>query len=170
MRLFIALWPEAPVRHCLATLGEALAERASGKPVPAEKIHLTLCFLGEVGDSRLGDVREAAASVRAPRFELSLDEVGSFREARVAWAGSSQAPKALRDFQNALGTALRLRAFALENRPFAVHVTLVRRIAGAVARSPIAAVKWRPREYALVCSERVTGGYRVLETWTLNEG
>jgi 2'-5' RNA ligase len=168
MRLFLALWPGEALRAALAEVGESLAELASGKPVPAEKIHLTLCFLGEVAGDGLDRVRDAAAGVRAPRFELALDEVGSFRKARVAWAGSSRVPAALAALQSGLDAALRLRGFALEDRPFAAHVTLARKIAGAVPHAPMPALEWRPHDYALVRSHPGTGRYEVMETWPLD--
>jgi 2'-5' RNA ligase len=170
MRLFLALWPGDEVRLALAHVAESLAQLASGKAVPAEKIHLTLCFLGEVADSRVDDIREAGQSVRAPRFELVMDQVGSFRKARVAWAGSSAAPPGLAQLQSALDSALRLRDFRLEDRPFAAHVTLARKIERAVALSPMLAIGWRPREFALVHSQTGSGRYEVLETWPLERG
>jgi 2'-5' RNA ligase len=170
MRLFLALWPGDAVRRALAEVAESLAELASGKAVPAEKIHLTLCFLGEIADSRVGAVREAGLSVRAPRFELVIDHVGSFRKARVAWAGSSSVPPALTELQSALDSALRLRDFRLEDRPFAPHVTLARKIERPVPRAPMPAIRWRPPGLALVHSQAGTGRYEVLETWPLDRG
>jgi RNA 2',3'-cyclic 3'-phosphodiesterase len=170
MRLFFALWPGERVRASLAHVAGALASLADGKPVSGAKIHLTLAFLGEIESERLVAVRDAARQARASRFELVLDEAGSFRKAGVAWAGPSHVPAALADLQSSLDLALRARGFALEDRPFAAHVTLTRKISTVVPRAPMPAIRWRPRDFALVRSQTGTGRYAVMETWPLERG
>ena len=170
MRLFLALWPGERVRASFAQVAGSLASATRAKAVPAEKIHLTLAFLGEVEPARTAAVREAAREARASRFEIVFDEVGSFRRARVAWAGASRVPAPLLELQSSLVNALRARGFALDERAFAAHVTLARKIAGIVPRAPMPPIKWRPRDFALVRSETRTGRYELLETWPLERG
>jgi RNA 2',3'-cyclic 3'-phosphodiesterase len=167
MRLFFALWPGERVRAELASAAGKLASLAEGTPVPAEKIHLTLAFLGEVDSARVAAVRDAAGAARGSRFELVLDEVGSFRSAGVAWAGPSRVPAALARLQSSLGAALRARGFPVDERPFAAHVTLARGIARTVARAPMPVIRWRSREFALVRSQTGSGRYSVMEAWPL---
>ena len=128
MRLFFALWPDDRLRAGLERLGIDLAARAEGKAVPAAKVHMTLAFLGEVPVDRFAAAADAASRVTGEAFELVLDEVGAFRPARVAWAGSSAGHPALTILQSGLAAELRREGFHLESRPFAAHVTLVRRI------------------------------------------
>jgi 2'-5' RNA ligase len=168
MRLFLALWPGEETRAALAEVAVALAGVASGKPTPAEKIHLTLAFLGEIPAERIDDVRKVAGAVREAPFELVLDRVGSFRKARVAWAGSSVPPAALVRLQSRLEEALRARGFALDERPFAAHVTLARKIALPVPPAPMPPVRWRANEHVLARSETGTGRYSVMEAWPLD--
>ena len=168
MRLFLALWPAGEARDALAQVAESLAQLAFGKPVPAGKIHLTLAFLGEVEPKRLDAVRQAAGEIRALPFELVLDGVGAFRNARIAWAGSSEPPGELVRLQSGLERALRARGFVLDERPFATHVTLARKIALVVPRAPIPPIRWRASEYVLARSETGTGRYSVLESWPLD--
>jgi 2'-5' RNA ligase len=170
MRLFFALWPGERVRASLAHVAGSLASLAHGKPVSGTKIHLTLAFLGEIEPERLEEVRDAARQARGAPFELVLDEAGSFRKAGVAWVGSSHLPAALLDLQSSLDRALRARGFVLEDRPFAAHVTLARRISVGVPRAPMPAIRWRPRAFALVRSETGMGRYTVMETWPLGRG
>ncbi len=167
MRLFLALWPREPERDALAAVARPLAEAVSGKAVPAEKIHLTLAFLGEVGPERHGAVRAVAEAMRGAPFELVLDGVGSFRTARVAWAGSSRVPGALLRLQSDLETGLRATGFALEERPFMAHVTLARKIAVPMAPAGIAPIRWQASGYVLARSETGTGRYSILERWSL---
>ena len=138
--------------------------------MPPEKIHLTLAFLGEVAPVRSDAARRAAAAVRARAFEIVLDQVGSFRTAKVEWAGCAHAPPGLAALQGVLATALRERDFVLEERPFAPHLTLVRKAAKAIARAPLAPIAWKARELTLVRSETGTGRYVVTDSWPLGRG
>jgi len=166
-RLFFALWPDPLAAEALAALSLKLAEAAQGKPVPADKIHLTLAFLGELAPERARHAQEAGAALVASVFEMALDDVGSFRSARVAWAGASRTPPKLASLQRDLAEELRLRMFSPEDRPFVPHVTLARRISKSVARAQMPPIAWKARELTLVRSETGTGRYVVLERWPL---
>ena len=167
MRLFLALWPDPRARDALAEVARSLAKLACGKPVPAAKIHLTLAFLGEVAPERVDAVRDVARSVRGAPFDLVLDAMGSFRKARVAWVGSSRPPEQLVRLQSDLEAGLRARDFALEERPFAAHVTLARKVALEVPPAAMAPIGWRAGEYVLASSETGSGRYSILEGWSL---
>src|SRR4029077_1879359 len=109
----------------------------------------------------------AASRGRAEGFDLGLDEAGSFRASRVAWAGAGHAPRALASLQSDLAGELARAGFELESRPFAAHVTLVRRAAAAIASEPIAPVAWRVDEFVLVASDTGRGTYEVGRRWGL---
>jgi 2'-5' RNA ligase len=91
-------------------MAQELAQVAGGRPVPAEKLHLTLAFLGEVDESRMALLPDCAR-IGAAHFRLELDRVGSFRRARVAWAGASAPPRTLLGMQAMLAGASRPRGF-----------------------------------------------------------
>ena len=165
MRLFFALWPDAAAAEALERLAADVVVVAGGKPMPREKIHLTLAFLGEVDD--LAAAQDAAAALETRPFQVRLDCVGSFRRARVSWAGMIQADPALTDLQARLESQLRARGFALEERPFAPHVTLARKAERALPRAKIAAIAWTATELTLVRSAPGTGGYPILKAWRL---
>jgi len=148
-------------------MGQALAGRTGGKPVPAGKIHLTLAFLGDVDEARLEPAKLAAAALRESGFEMVLDQAGSFRGARVAWAGCAVVPAGLARLQASLAGALAAQGFVLEDRPFAAHVTLVRKVARPLAPEAAAPIRWRARELSLVRSELGTGRYRPEGAWDL---
>ena len=162
-RLFFALWPDADCGDRLRALGEALAPRVGGRPVPRENIHLTLAFLGDLDEERAA----LAASVRVTgeAFALSLDRLGSFRKARVAWAGTARPPPRLMDLESRLAETFRGLGFALEERPFAPHVTLRRKTERALPAEPIEAIEWEVREATLVASR--AGRYEVVKRWNL---
>jgi 2'-5' RNA ligase len=166
-RLFFALWPDEAAAGRLARLAGELAQRCGGKAVPAEKIHLTLAFLGNVGDDRVDDV--LAIRVDAPAFAMRLDCKGAFRKVGVAWAGAESAPRDLVVLQSALMEKLTGLGFALDERAYLPHVTVVRKIRDAVARGPIEPIEWRAREVTLVRSDTGTGRYTLLNGWHLRD-
>ena len=166
-RLFFALWPDEAAGQALAKVAAALAARAQGRPVPAAKIHLTLAFLGEITADRAREAHQVAAIRRSSGFNMVLDCVGSFGPAQVAWAGCTRVPPELASLHAGLAGELRSRGFTLEDRPFAPHVTLARRISKVVAREPMPPLEWKAREITLVRSEAGTGRYDVLEGWPL---
>jgi 2'-5' RNA ligase len=169
MRLFFALWPDAGASERLAELARGVATEFGGKPVAAARIHLTLAFLGEVDEQRMPAVTEAASSVHCAPFPVRLDVRGSFAGARVAWAGMSDAePSALLHLQGALAAALESSGFVLEERAFAPHATLARRVARAVPRESIDAVGWEAREFTLV--RTVAGRYERLRDFPVSRG
>ena len=165
-RLFFAVWPGPAAARELASVGASLAGIAGGKPVPAEKIHMTLAFLGSLDDDAAGNAAAAAAGVKGASIAMAIDSVGSFRRARVGWAAPSAPSPELAALQAALADALRSRGFELEERAFTPHATLVRKIARAIPRAPMPPVEWRSPMLTLVRSAG-DGRYEVMESWSL---
>src|SRR5690349_13310207 len=167
MRLFFALWPDAAAASKLAAAATELALLAGGKPVPQAKIHLTLAFLGDVDESRLGAALDCAAGLDHPSFEVVLDQWGAFRGARVAWAGCRAPSKALVNLQADIAQRLRVAGFVLEDRAYTPHVTLARKVTRAIGRQDAEEVRWEATEVALVQSELGKGAYSTLARWPL---
>ena len=166
MRLFFALWPGAAVAAALERLAADVVVVAGGHPMPRARIHLTLAFLGEVED--LAGAQDAASALPAAPFDIRLDCVGSFRQARVSWAGMLAANPPLQQLQSALEAGLRARGFALEERPFTPHVTLARKAERTLPRAAITPIEWRATGITLV--RAAAGEYAVLKSWKLREG
>jgi len=162
-RHFFALWPDPAAATALAALARELAEVSGGKPVPREKIHLTLAFLGVIEADALERARAAADTIRAAAFEVRLDRAGSFRGARVGWAGCESPAPGLLDLAGQLGRALEAAGLQLDKRPFAPHVTLARKIRTSIGREPIGPIGWHAGAFALVRSE--AGRYETLGSW-----
>ena len=167
MRLFFALWPDPPATAALAAAAAELAALAGGKAVPAAKIHLTLAFLGDVGDDRLEAVRSAASRLRCKAFDVALDQAGSFRGARVAWVGSRMPASGLVELHTALAGELAACGFAPDERPYTPHATVARKISRPVGRRAIVPIEWRVRELSLVRSDLGKGSYAVVTAWNL---
>lgn len=157
-RLFFALWPPRETAEALAQWAGTL----EGKPAPAEKIHLTLAFLGGVEPAKLVT---AARRVRAGAFELPIDSAKYWRDNHIVWAGPHEVPEGLRLLVERLHFALFRAEFILERRPFAAHVTLLRKAQPPKALPPLPAVQWPVREFALVDS--AGGSYSDIERFAL---
>lgn len=96
---------------------------------PAEKLHVTLAFLGAVEGERVPLLVEAlrAASAVSP-FSLRFDRLGAFPKngrAKIVWAGSRRPIAEFVRLADAIREAA--RAFAtLDEKPPSLHVTLAR--------------------------------------------
>ena len=168
-RLFFACWPSEDAARELARLAPEVADRTGGRAIPADKIHLTLAFLGEIPVDRVGIAESVAARTRSAAFTLVLDRLGAFRRAGGAWAGASSPDPGLLALQSALAAGLRAEGFALEERPFAPHVTLARRVERALPDEPIEPIRWRVTDFALVRTEPGRGRYTDVRRWALGQ-
>src|SRR5271167_1737069 len=125
-RVFFALWPDAPMQAMLAALAREIARESGGRPTAPDLIHLTLAFLGEQQADRVDTLRRVGAGIRARTFTLTLDAVGGFPRTGIAWLGSNAPQPDLAALQGELAAALRVDGFAIDERPYAPHLTLAR--------------------------------------------
>ena len=149
MRLFFALWPPLVAAKALAKWAGGVARQSGGRPVAAEKIHLTLAFLG---DADLGKASAAARQLRCAAFDLPIEVPGYWKHNRIVWAGPQRAPEPLERLVAALQLELFRAEFILERRPFAAHVTLLRKARAPESLAGLPAIEWAVREFVLVQS------------------
>ncbi len=93
--------------------------------------HATLHFFAELPEVDVPRCREALeeATAAGSPIAIVLRGVGAFPDRgrpRVVWAGFDEGAPALRQLAERLRTALAVRGFASETRPFVPHVTLFR--------------------------------------------
>ncbi|MGH2795511.1 MAG: RNA 2',3'-cyclic phosphodiesterase [Actinomycetota bacterium] len=130
MRLFVAVDLPATVKDELDRLIAALRPSIpDAKWVPRDNIHLTLSFLGEVGDERVEPIVEALRGVAASRARIAtrLSGSGAFpspRRARVLWAGLEG--EELPALAAVTAEALEPLGFPREARAWTAHLTLAR--------------------------------------------
>jgi 2'-5' RNA ligase len=169
MRLFFAVWPPRETAHALHQWAGRAQGACGGRVTRTDRIHLTLAFLGEIDSGRRQDAIRAARAVRGDRHVLPLDEARYQPRNRIVWASPRETPAALCDLAGRLAAALRGSGFALEVRPFAAHVTLIRKARGASQLPPLPAVEWPVREFVLVRSQLSADGsrYETLERFAL---
>ncbi len=132
MRLFYCLELPDAVRNDLARLSREFQVRVRGGTwVAPGNLHVTLRFLGEVGEDLLPSLEGLGqkAALRVEPFELFLDRFGAFPHpgrARVLWAGpiKDSAPFAILAQQVEEG--VQALGFPPERRLAHPHVTLAR--------------------------------------------
>lgn len=93
--------------------------------------HLTLKFLGETPDGRVGDIKTELDLIAASRaaFELELRGMGCFPDQgvpRVVWVGVDAGRDALVEVARDLESAMEELGFPREQREFAAHLTIGR--------------------------------------------
>ena len=156
MRLFFAAWPPAGTAEGLARWAREAQRESGGRAVPAQNIHLTLAFLGEADAAA---ARVLGASVRRAPTSFRVEEARFWAHNRILWAGPRETPPALAALAHALG----------ERRPFAAHVTLVRRARHGRRLPPLEVLDWPVDGFSLVSSTLAPAGpsYGVLERYAL---
>lgn len=86
MRLFIAIKVSEEARRELERIQEQIKQK--GVKLPSE-LHLTLKFLGEIDESRVGQLKKNLSDIDFSRFSLTLDGLDVFqpRHVRVVHIG-----------------------------------------------------------------------------------
>jgi|KBSMisStaDraftv2_1062788.scaffolds.fasta_scaffold03464_3 2'-5' RNA ligase len=168
-RVFFALRPDPRVRASLAQAALHMHGATQGRCVRDDNIHLTLAFVGAVGQQDLARLLEPPSGVFTSAFVLTLDHCGCWAEKGIGWAAASHTPDGLRVLAENLAGWLRDAGFELDNRPFRPHVTLVRNAQCVPPKGPMAPVEWRIAEFALIESLPMPGGvsYLPLRSWPL---
>ena len=125
IRLFVALGLPEPVRERLALVRAPLPD---ARWVPAQNMHVTLRFIGEVEPPVAEQVDGLLAHIDAPAFDLCLAGLGTFGSrgrVRALWAGFEKSPP-LERLQAKIEAACGRAGLAPEGRKFHPHITLAR--------------------------------------------
>ena len=166
MRIFLAVWPPVETAHALAEWAHNAQRHTGGRATDESKIHLTLAFLGDADAAR---AIEAAKRVKAEAHEMPIEQARYWRDNHIVWAGPHATPPPLQALFDRLSIELYREEFILERRPFAAHVTLIRKARAAQSLPPLPAVDWPVREFLLVRSSLSSKGstYEPLERFAL---
>lgn len=178
-RLFVAVEVPAAVRDGIDAAAEPLRQRQpQARWVSPRAFHLTVAFVGWVGESELTAVHDACAEAAAQStpFDLALQGTAGAFGTGVLWAG-------LEDSQplDALAAAVRDglvgRGLTVETRPFHAHVTLARAGRDTRLRPDLANTyqgpqsSWTVERIVLMRSRLRRGGsaYSVAAAWRLDD-
>ena len=170
-RLFFALWPGPEALVAANAAVRRLVPPGTGRPQRSDQLHLTLEFLGDVPEPRLGSVLEAGAAVAgsAAPFDIVFDRLEHWRRPQVLCLTASLVPEPLVALVRSLRSSLSDRGFVPERRPFRAHLTLARKVRLPSAAGPVESLRWAAHDYSLV--ESITGRegsrYDRLATWPM---
>jgi 2'-5' RNA ligase len=137
IRLFVAVPLPDTVRETLQKLSRRLQDE-----VPFQKwthpadLHITLQFLGDTPDAKLGDLQETLQDVAAVQtdYSLSLSGLGAFgppARPSILWTGLKGDTAQLEAVHRAVVAATSKHGYEPEDRPFRPHITLARRYNGS---------------------------------------
>ena len=135
--------------------------------MPAEKLHMTLAFLGPVDAERIAEIERAAGEVALRRGLLVLDHAEFWKHNRIVWAGASAAPSELGAQVLELRDALTRSRIGFDAKAFASHVTLLRDARAPRAMPELKPIRWDLEGFALVQSQLQAAGsrYQILRSW-----
>lgn len=128
MRLFIAVDVSDDVRERICQI-EGILKRYRGlKPVEKHNIHLTLMFLGEVPDSRVGLIEDRLSRIKMQPFRVHLKGMGFFPNAnriRVVWVGVEEGKEEISKLAKLVRQEMKRLGFK-EDSEFVAHATVAR--------------------------------------------
>jgi RNA 2',3'-cyclic 3'-phosphodiesterase len=169
-RSFFALWPETSVASELHALGDGLEAVCGGRRMRVETLHVTLAFIGESSPDQLETLCDIGRRLALPACELSFDHFGRFARKSIVWAGCAALPSELAAHVHALHEMVHEAGFALEDRTFVPHVTLLRNAAVGPLPDFTRAIRWPVTEWRLAVSHTDATGarYRAAESWSIS--
>ncbi|MCD4830830.1 MAG: RNA 2',3'-cyclic phosphodiesterase [Anaerohalosphaeraceae bacterium] len=134
MRCFVAIDITAQAKEAIAIAQSDLQKKLKLKTgsirwTLPEQMHLTLKFLGELGQNDVEKIGRLLPGIVAGReaFEIEMGVLGFFgMPVKVLFAEAAEENVRLNSLQTNIENVLASEGFARENRPFRSHLTLGR--------------------------------------------
>ncbi len=162
-RLFFAINPDAATIEKIQAVQARIEHHlppGTGRRVPAERVHLTLLFLGKQEEWQLARLTELASRIRLTPCTLTLDHCGHFPRAGAVWLGSRGGPPQLTEFQERLAKNVASSDIEFDARPWKIHVTLYRDLRKRPETINFEPVSWHIDGYELLESMNGPNGLR----------
>jgi RNA 2',3'-cyclic 3'-phosphodiesterase len=151
VRLFVGLMPSRQTQDQIKRWADAWQWPAGAQRTKAERLHLTLHFLGNVPAVKLPALKDGLHVPFEP-FELGLGMPEVWNQG-VAVMRPVMTPAGLQGLHALLNAALlRLRVHSVRGA-FTPHITLARHAAGAVPPARPLSIRRRVDHYMLIRSE-----------------
>ncbi len=155
MRVFVAVCLESKVINKISEVLDQLAHHvAMPRRVRSENIHLTLKFLGDVDEHRIGAIGHALREAARPfsPFIINAKGLGVFpglKRPQVLWVGVEN--HTLYSLTSALETGLEIIGFARDDRSFKPHLSVARwrHFRGSSAGLKREIERWKNHEFGL---------------------
>ncbi len=128
-RLFIALEiPEDALDKMLLVRDEIYGTPNNVKWEPKNKLHITIKFLGDVGENMTELIKTQLDKIIFDKFTLSFSHFGIFNKnnaPKILWAGLN-GNKLLTELHKKIEDNIELLGYQKEKRKFTPHITLLR--------------------------------------------
>lgn len=157
-RLFFALWPDSRQRDRMRDFISPVAREVEGRAVDRRNWHVTLAFIGEFPEARIGELHEIRERIEVEPFRLRFDRLEYWARPRIAAVVAPTVPVELARLVEALNLRLQAAGIETEDRTYRPHVTVVR--------------KARPFETQRLAQPGVTewGGFELVESVSDSDG
>lgn len=156
MRVFIAVQLSDEMKAAIiGTMHELKKAGVRGSFVPAQNLHLTLAFIGEIKD--IEPVKAALEGVKAKPFKLSFSEMNTFGD--LLWVGL-KGNQGLSALAKEVRAALDRAGIAYDSKKFVPHITIVRNMSGSYHHVPAPKGEMMVKRISVMKSE-VRDGKRV---------
>lgn len=132
MRLFLAIDVERDIKDRMIRLQNGISARGADiRWSTADQLHMTLKFLGEVGEAQLAPLSQAVSRVagECSAFELRISGSGCYPPegpVRIIWVGGQDPSGTLRLVVQRLEDEFAKLGFPRETRTFSEHFTIGR--------------------------------------------
>ena len=153
MRLFVAIELSDDMKKAAVQILHSLKQSGvKGNYTPVQNMHVTLCFIGEVADSK--EVEEALSTVTYKPFKLGFTELGNFNDLlHVGTRGGQGINNLANDIRKAFDAA----GIDYDRKKFTPHITLVRKSSGKTGKIEIPGADMMVKRVSLMRSDHVNG-------------
>jgi len=167
--VFFALWPNTALRQALHAVAEQYAVPCTARVISADRLHLTLRYIGEIERTWLAPLRQAADPVTASAFWRVITWLKIRQHNKIGYATVDNAALPLARLVAALEHAVQVAGFQLAVTEFQAHITLLGKAAQLFAPQTISPLHWWVDAFVLI--ECVGTGealrYEILAQWPL---
>jgi 2'-5' RNA ligase len=126
MRAFLSLNPD-PQTAMDIDRWSALCWLGIERRVPAQNLHVTLAFLGEISQQTEADINEYfSTSAAGETCQLTFDKVGYWPQPKVLWLGCESVPASLNVLAQRCRTLANRVGIRVNGKRFEPHITLAR--------------------------------------------
>lgn len=152
MRLFVAVRPGGETLDAIRELQDKLRGSGTlGNYIPADALHITLAFIGEVSDPV--PVIAALKDLSGCGFTVQIDTTGHYGD--LWWAGPASDSEALRGLAEDVRERLALAGVGFDRKPFRPHITFLRRAHRMPDGIGIKRTRTHVTRVSLIRSERI---------------
>jgi 2'-5' RNA ligase len=126
MRLFVGLALNEEAKQRLERLSLRLRAPEDGlRWTSAEQWHITLVFLGTMGDKERGVLSRELGRIHAAAAAVRIEGLGTFDRTGILYAAVEVSPELL-DLQQRAEEVVRASGLEVEDRAYRPHITLAR--------------------------------------------